>query len=98
MNTGSPHYVEFIDSHETFDTFQKGKAIRYNERFAKEGTNVNFVSFHENAIQVSTYERGVEDETYSCGTGVVASCISNYLKTKQTETNVITKGGELHVR
>lgn len=98
LNTGSPHYVQFIDSHDQFDTYQRGKEIRYNNRFAKEGTNVNFVSSHNNSIQVSTYERGVENETYSCGTGVVAASISNYFKTKKTEINIITKGGDLHVR
>lgn len=97
MNTGSPHYVQFIDDHNEFDTYSNGKAIRYNKRFAKEGTNVNFVSFNNNDLQVSTYERGVEDETYSCGTGVVASAISaGFLKNKN-RFNINTKGGKLSV-
>jgi diaminopimelate epimerase len=98
MDTGSPHYVEFIDSHENFDTFSRGKAIRYNDRFAKEGTNVNFVSYNKNGIQVSTYERGVENETYSCGTGVVASAISSGFEKGKEHFNIVTKGGNLEVR
>lgn len=97
MNTGSPHYVQFIANHNEFDTYSNGKAIRYNHRFAKEGTNVNFVSFHNKDIQVSTYERGVEDETYSCGTGVVASAISAGFLKNTNRFNIITKGGKLAV-
>lgn len=99
LNTGSPHYTQFIENHENFDTFSKGKAIRYNDRFKEVGTNVNFISGDNNQIQVSTYERGVEDETYSCGTGVVASCISAK-KQFNTESNhfyVKTLGGNLEV-
>ncbi|WP_421920151.1 diaminopimelate epimerase [Marinifilum sp.] len=98
MNTGSPHFIEFIESHENFDTFSRGKAIRYNDRFAKEGTNVNFVSFNNDGIQVSTYERGVENETYSCGTGVVASAISSGLKKSKNYFKILTKGGCLEVK
>lgn len=99
LNTGSPHCTKFIKTHINFDTYSEGRAIRYNERFKEEGTNVNFISGEENKIQVSTYERGVEDETYSCGTGVVASCISAKLHFK-TESNIFfvkTKGGNLEV-
>lgn len=99
LNTGSPHYTKFIASHKNFDTYSEGKAIRYNKRFKSEGTNVNFISGNNNQIQVSTYERGVEDETYSCGTGVVASCISAK-KQFNTESNhffVKTLGGNLEV-
>ena len=99
LNTGSPHYTKFISSHEKFDTYSEGKAIRYNQRFKELGTNVNFISGNNNQIQVSTYERGVENETYSCGTGVVASCISAKLQFN-TDSNhffVKTKGGNLEV-
>lgn len=100
LNTGSPHYVKFIENPENFDTYSEGKAIRYNERFSEEGTNVNFVTLRKDYIQVSTYERGVEDETLSCGTGVVASVLSSCLK-ENTDSgfyNVRTKGGNLRVR
>lgn len=99
LNTGSPHFTKFIDSHKDFDTYTEGKAIRYNQHFKEEGTNVNFISGKNNQITVSTYERGVEDETFSCGTGVVASCISakKYFNTKDNKFYVKTKGGDLEV-
>ena len=97
LDTGSPHFVQFINNHENFDTFTEGKKIRYNNRFAEEGTNVNFVSLQEQDITVSTYERGVEDETYSCGTGVVASAISSSFKTNRNQFKIKTKGGNLKV-
>lgn len=97
LDTGSPHYVQFINNHENFDTYTEGKKIRYNDRFTKEGTNVNFVSLQEKNITVSTYERGVEDETYSCGTGVVASAISSSFKTNSNQFKIKTKGGNLEV-
>jgi len=97
MNTGSPHFVKFIQNHDDFDTYSNGKAIRYNDRFATDGTNVNFVSFKNNEIQVSTYERGVEDETYSCGTGVVASAISAGAIKNSNSFKINTKGGKLAV-
>ncbi len=97
LNTGSPHFVRFIPKHDNFDTFTEGKKIRYNNRFAAEGTNVNFVSIQDQNITVSTYERGVEDETYSCGTGVVASAISASFKTNSNQFKIKTKGGDLEV-
>lgn len=97
LNTGSPHFVQFIENHEQFDTYTEGKNIRYNSRFKEIGTNVNFVSLHKDYIQVSTYERGVEDETYSCGTGVVASAISSSFKTNTSNFKIKTKGGNLEV-
>ncbi len=99
LNTGSPHYTKFIENHSDFDTYGEGKTIRYSKRFKTEGTNVNFISGKDNRIQVSTYERGVEDETYSCGTGVVASSISAKLQFETDYNNffVQTKGGKLEV-
>jgi diaminopimelate epimerase len=100
LNTGSPHLVQFIDTHNNFDTYKKGKEIRYSETFKEKGTNVNFVSTdNNNNLFISTYERGVEDETYSCGTGCVASAIAYSINTdsKIKEYNIKTKGGSLKV-
>jgi len=80
---------------------EEGRSIRYNERFKTEGTNVNFVELTDNGIMVATYERGVEDETFSCGTGVTAAAIAHYLKSNKniaTTVPIQVKGGSLEVR
>jgi diaminopimelate epimerase len=99
LDTGSPHYIRFDNAVNMLDVFNEGKKIRYNERFAKEGTNVNFVEPKENAIFVRTYERGVEDETLSCGTGVTASALAAALEGigSQDKCAVHTRGGDLVV-
>jgi len=97
-NTGSPHYVQLVKSVENFDVVTAGKAIRYNERFKAEGVNVNFIEFHDDHLFVRTYERGVENETYSCGTGVTASAITTHLnKLGEHRVSIKTIGGELAV-
>lgn len=99
LDTGSPHYVKFVEDVHKVDVYTKGKEIRYNEKYSKDGTNVNFVSMEKGGIAVRTYERGVEDETYSCGTGSVASAIA-YYKINRLSKPVIpikTLGGELEV-
>ncbi len=101
MNTGSPHYVVFVEDLTDVDVYENGRAIRYSERFAKDGVNVNFVeiSKDQTGIEVATYERGVEDETFSCGTGVTAAAISHYLKNgTSTQVPITTKGGQLEVK
>ena len=100
LNTGSPHYVKVITDIMMLDVVKKGKEIRYSKEFEKEGINVNFVErMHEDDhILVRTYERGVEDETYSCGTGVTAAaivCFHNENGFNQVE--VKTLGGNLSV-
>ncbi|MDX5348201.1 MAG: diaminopimelate epimerase [Hymenobacteraceae bacterium] len=99
LNTGSPHYIQFVDDVEKLNVFESGRSIRYNDRFAAEGTNVNFVQKQpDNSIFVRTYERGVENETYSCGTGVTAAALANYVKHGgESPLRIRTLGGELQV-
>jgi diaminopimelate epimerase len=101
LNTGSPHYVAFVEDLDDINVVREGQAIRYSDRFRKEGTNVNFVEATEDLIEVATYERGVEDETLSCGTGVTAAAIAYYLESpsqKRELVNIRSKGGDLQVR
>lgn len=99
LDTGSPHYVQFLDSVNNLDVFESGKAIRYNNRFRAEGVNVNFVAQEGGAIRVRTYERGVEGETYSCGTGVTAAVLAfdSQFNPIQKKIAVHTLGGDLAV-
>ena len=98
LDTGSPHYVKISDNMPK-SIFTAGREIRYAEPFKGVGINVNFVVRKEDTIDVCTYERGVEDETYSCGTGVVASALASIVdKNSGTYTITIsTKGGQLQV-
>jgi diaminopimelate epimerase len=98
LDTGSPHYVCFDKEIKEKDVVKEGKAIRYNGRFAAEGTNVNFVEvMTKDEIFVRTYERGVEDETLSCGTGVTACALVSSLKNLSNPLTINTLGGELKV-
>ncbi len=99
LNTGSPHFVRFMDSLEELDVEKEGRMVRNNERFAPEGTNVNFVRMEQGLLTVFTYERGVEAETLACGTGITASALCAALKTGLTEGTfqVKAKGGNLSV-
>ena len=98
LNTGSPHYIEMVDELEYIDINKQGREIRNSATFKKEGINVNFV-LDSSELQVRTYERGVEAETLSCGTGVVATAIAMHYANciEETLVSVKTKGGELTV-
>ncbi len=100
LDTGSPHYVSFVENVDTMDLISAAKAIRYNDRFKAVGTNVNFVSVADDYLSVRTYERGVEGETLACGTGVTAVALVAHLKGKNTNdcsSRIQVKGGELVV-
>jgi diaminopimelate epimerase len=74
-DTGSPHHVEKVESVNEVDVFNTGTQIRNSDSYKPGGTNVNFISWDNNHIQMRTFERGVENETLSCGTGVVAAAL-----------------------
>ncbi len=101
MNTGSPHCVVFVENLNAVDVVKNGRQIRNSKLFKKQGINVDFVESNHGFLHIATYERGVEDETLSCGTGVTAAALSNYLKHPQLaeiQVPVIAKGGRLRVR
>ena len=100
LDTGSPHYVEITSNVMDLDVVKKGREIRYSEEFEKEGINVNFVEQLEepDKILVRTYERGVEAETYSCGTGVTAAAlVCHHNDNGFNRVEVQTLGGDLSV-
>lgn len=99
LDTGSPHHVQFEDNLKDLDVKKLGAAIRYG-KYGAPGSNINFVKKESDSVfRVRTYERGVEDETLSCGTGVTAVAIAmNYLKETAEETITLkTEGGDLKV-
>ncbi|WP_254526585.1 MULTISPECIES: diaminopimelate epimerase [unclassified Sphingobacterium] len=100
LNTGSPHYVEFVEDLAHKNVFQDGHAIRNNSTYGEKGINVNFIQAEENGYFVRTFERGVEDETYACGTGAVASAMSVALKSGKDgdfQIPIRVLGGQLHI-
>jgi diaminopimelate epimerase len=99
LNTGSPHLVVFCDDNSKTDVFALGRKIRFSDDFRETGINVNFVTVQSDHIHVRTYERGVEQETLSCGTGVTASAIVSAMQFPQFDNrvNIQTKGGNLSV-
>lgn len=101
LNTGSPHYVEFVQDVSEVDVKHYGKKIRYGAPYFEEGTNVNFVELiDERTLKIRTYERGVEDETLACGTGITAAAIAAYESGKvfYNEIAVLAEGGNLSVK
>lgn len=80
LDTGTRHYVRIVGSLEKHDVVSEGRDIRYNAvELQPVGANVNFVESFDGGLKVRTYEKGVEDETYACGTGIVASCVAAYV-------------------
>ncbi|GAB3234228.1 diaminopimelate epimerase [Hymenobacter seoulensis] len=102
LDTGSPHLVRFQppSTLAELNVFTEGRSIRYNERFREKGTNINFVeapAVPGQPWQVRTYERGVEDETLSCGTGVTAVALAASRRGATSPVHLRTPGGDLHV-
>ena len=99
LDTGSPHYVKFINDVKTYEVMKEGRAIRSSKEFLERGINVNFVqNVNGHTIFVRTYERGVEAETLSCGTGVTASALmAAHNDTGFNQVDVVTLGGKLSV-
>ncbi|OCX52386.1 diaminopimelate epimerase [Mucilaginibacter sp. PPCGB 2223] len=101
LNTGSPHYIQLTAGLADKDVFADGRAIRYNDTYKANGINVNFVEPQGEGYFVRTYERGVEDETYACGTGVTAVALAMAVHNKQTghiTTPIKALGGNLNIR
>ena len=101
LNTGSPHYIKIVDDLKHQNVYQEGYAIRNNATYRAKGINVNFVEPTDTGYFVRTFERGVEDETYACGTGVTAVALAMAKHNNQTgtiETPIKVLGGNLNIR
>lgn len=101
LDTGSPHYVRPKTNIDAQDLITEAKGVRYSDRFKAEGINFNYLEvLSDDQLAVRTYERGVEDETYSCGTGVTAATLVHAQRhhLPKGEFGVKTKGGNLKVR
>lgn len=102
LNTGSPHFVHFTENVADFDIVAYGKQIRYSEKYKQEGINVNAIhQLDTHSFEIKTYERGVEDETLSCGTGVTAAALALGEKNQiegAFEYKVKSQGGNLSVK
>lgn len=98
--TGSPHYIQYVENTGSFDVYNTGKTIRYADQFKPEGVNVNFIEEKDTyTLQIRTYERGVEDETWACGTGSVAAALVHAEKHQLHSAEIFLEalGGELKV-
>ena len=100
LDTGSPHHVTMVKNLDNFNVKSEGEKIRYGDPYNNAGSNVNFVEqISDNSFFIRTYERGVEDETFSCGTGVTAVALAMHYnnKTNSNEVEIKTPGGHLKV-
>jgi len=99
IDTGSPHFVQFVSSADDVDVLTRGRILRNDPRFSPEGCNINFVQYIPSGLRVRTYERGVENETLSCGTGVTASALisASLGQDDKNFCSVTTSGGEFTV-
>ena len=97
LNTGSPHFIRFVDNIKTVDVFTEGRTIRNSDTYKEHGINVNFVEKQKDSIKLRTYERGVEDETLSCGTGATAAAIAYATELGLNKVPIEVKGGLLEV-
>jgi diaminopimelate epimerase len=97
LNTGSPHFIRFVDNLDSFDVFTEGRSIRNNNSYKIDGINVNFVEKQKGSIKLRTYERGVEDETLSCGTGATAAAIAYATQLGMNKVPIQVQGGLLEV-
>ena len=78
LNTGTRHFVKFVEDADAVNVEEEGKALRWNPAFAPEGANVNFVQVCEDSLKIRTFEKGVEGETLACGTGITAAAIAAF--------------------
>lgn len=98
IDTGSPHYVQYVSDVHNFDPVEAGRTIRYSNKYKEEGINVNFVQqTDDNEVAIRTYERGVENETLSCGTGCTAVALSLGLRGGDSPVTLNAMGGQLQV-
>jgi len=100
LNTGSPHYVDQVTGLKEMDVYAIGRAIRNNLTYKAKGINVNFVEDKGDHLFVRTFERGVEDETYACGTGVTAVALAmakEQSRTGTVKTDIKVLGGDMRI-
>jgi len=97
IDTGSPHYIKYVQNLGQKDMIAEGRAIRYADRFSDEGVNVNLIEESDAGVKIRTYERGVEGETFSCGTGCTAAALAYGLHNKVNQVTLKTMGGDLEV-
>jgi len=100
LDTGSPHHVQMVNDLDSFDVRHEGSQLRYGKLYEAAGSNINFVEAQPYGFKVRTYERGVENETLSCGTGVTAVALAMHHAsyTSDMAVQIQTKGGKLLVK